>query len=141
MNFTIGTGEMFVVMGLSGSGKSTVLRMINRLNEPTHGELLIDGEDISKVSDSRLREIRNQKIGMVFQHFSLFPHRTRARQRGVRPQGSWHEQEGAIASEPTRRCSGSDSATAETSTRTSSPEACGNASVLRGRWPSTRRSC
>jgi len=76
VNFEIHKGEMFVVMGLSGSGKSTVLRMINRLNEPTLGELLIDGEDIVKVSDSRLREIRNNKIGMVFQHFSLFPHRT-----------------------------------------------------------------
>ena len=76
VSFSIGTGEMFVVMGLSGSGKSTVLRMINRLNEPTAGELLIDGEDITKVSDSRLREIRNSRIGMVFQHFSLFPHRT-----------------------------------------------------------------
>lgn len=76
VSFSIGTGEMFVVMGLSGSGKSTVLRMINRLNEPTAGELLIDGEDITKVSDSRLREIRNNRIGMVFQHFSLFPHRT-----------------------------------------------------------------
>ena len=76
VSFTIGRGEMFVVMGLSGSGKSTVLRMINRLNEPSAGELLIDGEDVTKVSDARLREIRNAKIGMVFQHFSLFPHRT-----------------------------------------------------------------
>lgn len=76
INFTVQTGEMFVIMGLSGSGKSTVLRMINRLNEPSSGELLIDGEDIVKVGDSRLRQIRNQKIGMVFQHFSLFPHRT-----------------------------------------------------------------
>jgi glycine betaine/proline transport system ATP-binding protein len=76
VDFHVSTGEMFVVMGLSGSGKSTVLRMINRLNDPTAGELLIDGEDITKVSDARLREIRNQKIGMVFQHFSLFPHRT-----------------------------------------------------------------
>ncbi len=76
VSFRIETGEMFVVMGLSGSGKSTVLRMINRLNEPSSGELLIDDEDIVKVPDARLRQIRNQKIGMVFQHFSLFPHRT-----------------------------------------------------------------
>ncbi|WP_374455929.1 glycine betaine/L-proline ABC transporter ATP-binding protein [Nocardioides sp.] len=76
VSLSIARGEMFVVMGLSGSGKSTVLRMINRLNEPTAGELLIDGEDITGVSDSRLREIRNNDIGMVFQHFSLFPHRT-----------------------------------------------------------------
>jgi glycine betaine/proline transport system ATP-binding protein len=76
VSFRIETGEMFVVMGLSGSGKSTVLRMINRLNEPSSGELLIDGEDIVGVPDARLRQIRNEKIGMVFQHFSLFPHRT-----------------------------------------------------------------
>lgn len=76
VSFSVGRGEMFVVMGLSGSGKSTVLRMINRLNEPTAGELLIDGVDITKVADGRLREIRNNDIGMVFQHFSLFPHRT-----------------------------------------------------------------
>jgi glycine betaine/proline transport system ATP-binding protein len=76
VSFQVRRGEMFVVMGLSGSGKSTVLRMINRLNEPTAGELFIDGEDIVTVSDARLRELRNHKIGMVFQHFSLFPHRT-----------------------------------------------------------------
>jgi glycine betaine/proline transport system ATP-binding protein len=76
VDFQVSTGEMFVVMGLSGSGKSTVLRMINRLNDPSAGELLIDGEDIVTVSDARLREIRNTKIGMVFQHFSLFPHRS-----------------------------------------------------------------
>ncbi|MBG6096766.1 quaternary amine ABC transporter ATP-binding protein [Nocardioides luteus] len=76
IDFEIARGEMFVVMGLSGSGKSTVLRMINRLNEPSAGELLIDGEDITKVSDQRLRALRNNGIGMVFQHFSLFPHRT-----------------------------------------------------------------
>jgi glycine betaine/proline transport system ATP-binding protein len=76
VSFRIRRGEMFVVMGLSGSGKSTVLRMINRLNEPSSGELLIDGEDILAASDTRLRELRNHKIGMVFQHFSLFPHRS-----------------------------------------------------------------
>ena len=76
VNFEIATGEMFVIMGLSGSGKSTVLRMINRLNEPTAGELLINGEDICQVGAVRLRAIRNSQIGMVFQHFSLFPHRS-----------------------------------------------------------------
>jgi glycine betaine/proline transport system ATP-binding protein len=76
VSFSVGRGELFVVMGLSGSGKSTVLRMVNRLNEPSAGELLIEGEDITEASDARLRELRNEKIGMVFQHFSLFPHRT-----------------------------------------------------------------
>lgn len=76
VNFEVRRGEMCVIMGLSGSGKSTLLRMINRLNEPTSGELFIDGEDIVGVSEARLRELRNHKIGMVFQHFSLFPHRS-----------------------------------------------------------------
>jgi glycine betaine/proline transport system ATP-binding protein len=76
VSFQVRKGEMFVVMGLSGSGKSTLLRMINRLNVPTTGELLIGGEDIVTASKARLRELRNQKIGMVFQHFSLFPHRS-----------------------------------------------------------------
>lgn len=76
VSFQVRRGEMFVIMGLSGSGKSTLLRMINRLNEPTSGELVIDGEDIVTASRTRLRELRNNKIGIVFQHFSLFPHRT-----------------------------------------------------------------
>jgi glycine betaine/proline transport system ATP-binding protein len=76
VSFQVGKGEMFVVMGLSGSGKSTVLRMINRLNDPSAGQMLIDGEDIVQASDARLREIRNTTIGMVFQHFSLFAHRS-----------------------------------------------------------------
>jgi glycine betaine/proline transport system ATP-binding protein len=104
VNFQVRRGEMFVVMGLSGSGKSTLLRMINRLNEPTSGELLIDGEDIVTASKTRLRELRNSKIGMVFQHFSLFPHRTvqdnaayGLKVRGM-PKGERHERaEAALA--------------------------------------------
>ena len=76
VDFTVERGELFVVMGLSGSGKSTVLRMINRLNEPTTGSLLVDGEEVTTLSERRLREVRNRRIGMVFQHFSLLPHRT-----------------------------------------------------------------
>ncbi len=63
-------------MGLSGSGKSTVLRMLNRLVEPTSGELLIDGKNVATMPEGELRELRNRKINMVFQHFALFPHRT-----------------------------------------------------------------
>ena len=69
-------GEFFVIMGLSGSGKSTVLRMLNRLVEPTSGELLIDGRNVATMPEGELRELRNRKINMVFQHFALFPHRT-----------------------------------------------------------------
>jgi glycine betaine/proline transport system ATP-binding protein len=76
VNFSVAHGEFFVIMGLSGSGKSTVLRMLNRLVEPTSGELLIDGRDVATMPDDELRALRNRKINMVFQHFALFPHRT-----------------------------------------------------------------
>ena len=75
-SFTIQPGEMFVIMGLSGSGKSTLIRLINRLIEPTDGEVLIDGQDITKMDKSELIETRRKKLGMVFQHFGLFSHRT-----------------------------------------------------------------
>ena len=65
-----------VVMGLSGSGKSTLIRLINRLIEPTAGQILMDGEDILSMNAVALREIRRNKISMVFQSFALFPHRT-----------------------------------------------------------------
>jgi glycine betaine/proline transport system ATP-binding protein len=76
VTFSVAPGEFFMIMGLSGSGKSTVLRMLNRLVEPTSGELLIDGRDVATMPDAELRELRNRKINMVFQHFALFPHRT-----------------------------------------------------------------
>jgi len=75
VSFDVAPGEVFVVMGLSGSGKSTLVRMINRLHEPTAGQIVIDGEDVVKLSEERLRQIRRNKISMVFQHFGLLPHR------------------------------------------------------------------
>jgi len=76
VDFNIYPGEIFVIMGLSGSGKSTLIRMFNRLIAPTVGEILIDNEDIVKMSPARLREVRRKKISMVFQNFALFPHKT-----------------------------------------------------------------
>ncbi|MFJ8243764.1 glycine betaine/L-proline ABC transporter ATP-binding protein [Peribacillus asahii] len=76
VDFNIYPGEIFVIMGLSGSGKSTLIRMFNRLIAPTVGEILIDNEDIVKMSPARLREVRQKKISMVFQNFALFPHKT-----------------------------------------------------------------
>ncbi len=76
VDLDIEQGELFVVMGLSGSGKSTVIRMLNRLIEPTAGTVEIDGESIEKLSHSELRSVRQRKLSMVFQHFALFPHRT-----------------------------------------------------------------
>ena len=74
--FTVEEGEIFVIMGLSGSGKSTLVRLINRLIEPTEGNILISGEDLSKMDKKKLRQTRREKLGMVFQRFALFPHRT-----------------------------------------------------------------
>jgi glycine betaine/proline transport system ATP-binding protein len=75
VSFEVKKGETFVVMGLSGSGKSTLVRCISRLTDPTAGEILVDGQDALKMSDSELRELRRHKISMVFQNFGLFPHR------------------------------------------------------------------
>ena len=76
INLEINDGEIFVIMGLSGSGKSTLIRLLNRLSEPTAGQLIIDGQDITKLSKKELLDIRRRKMSMVFQNFALFPHRT-----------------------------------------------------------------
>jgi len=68
-------GELVVLMGLSGSGKSTLVRCMSRLIEPTAGEIEFDGEDLRAASERELVELRRHKMGMVFQHFALFPHR------------------------------------------------------------------
>lgn len=74
ISFDVHEGEIFVIMGLSGSGKSTMVRCLSRLVEPSSGEILLDGEDLLKVSQSNLIEYRRHKMGMVFQNFGLMPH-------------------------------------------------------------------
>ncbi|MUV36653.1 Quaternary-amine-transporting ATPase [Lentibacillus sp. JNUCC-1] len=69
-------GEVFVIMGLSGSGKSTLIRCFNLLNKPTAGSIYIDDEDITTYKNNELKEVRQKKVAMVFQHFGLFNHRT-----------------------------------------------------------------
>ena len=76
VTFDVARGEIFVIIGLSGSGKSTILRAINRLNESTEGKVYLDGDLISEMPAKQLREVRRRKIGMVFQHFGLLPNRT-----------------------------------------------------------------
>lgn len=75
-SFEVEEGESFVIMGLSGSGKSTLIRMINRLVEPTFGEIFIDGKNVVNMNKKELLETRRKKLGMVFQGFALFTHRT-----------------------------------------------------------------
>jgi glycine betaine/proline transport system ATP-binding protein len=75
-NFTIGQGEIFVIMGLSGSGKSTMVRMLNRLIEPTAGAVMVDGHNVTQMSPDRLVKFRLHNMSMVFQSFALMPHMT-----------------------------------------------------------------
>ena len=74
VSFDVHVGEIFVIMGLSGSGKSTVVRCLSRLVEPNHGEVRLEGEDLLKKTSRELIDIRRHKMGMVFQNFGLLPH-------------------------------------------------------------------
>ena len=76
VSFDVKQGEIFCVMGLSGSGKSTLVRHINRLLEPTSGKIFINDQDVMELDRENLQELRNKKIGMVFQNFALMPHRS-----------------------------------------------------------------
>ncbi|WP_281543652.1 glycine betaine/L-proline ABC transporter ATP-binding protein [Grimontia sp. SpTr1] len=76
INLDIARGEIFVIMGLSGSGKSTMIRHFNRLIEPTEGQIIVEGEDVMKLDEKGLQNFRRHKMSMVFQRFGLMPHRT-----------------------------------------------------------------
>ncbi|MGI9435913.1 MAG: quaternary amine ABC transporter ATP-binding protein [Geminicoccaceae bacterium] len=76
ISFKVAAGEILIVMGLSGSGKSTLIRCLARLIEPTSGEVWFDGKDLLKTTEAELIDLRRHKMGMVFQHFGLLPHRT-----------------------------------------------------------------
>ena len=76
IDFTIPGGGIFCVMGLSGSGKSTLVRHINRLIEPSSGEIWVGETNVTALNEKALREFRQQRVSMVFQHFGLLPHLT-----------------------------------------------------------------
>ena len=103
-SFDVYEGEIFVIMGLSGSGKSTLVRLFNRLIEPTMGHILLDGEDIVQMNKEQLRKVRRKKIGMVFQNFALFPHKTilQNTEYGLEIQGVSKEEREAQAKESLR---------------------------------------
>ena len=75
-SFDVDKGEIFVVMGLSGSGKSTLIRMVNGLLPITSGSMTLYGEDLADISKPKLRDLRRERVSMVFQNFALLPHRT-----------------------------------------------------------------
>ncbi|CDK01089.1 glycine betaine transporter subunit; ATP-binding compoent of ABC superfamily [Microbacterium sp. C448] len=75
-SFTVERGEIFVIMGLSGSGKSTIIRMLNGLHDATAGTITVQGQAVTDIPAGKLRDIRRDRMSMVFQHFALMPHRT-----------------------------------------------------------------
>lgn len=73
VNFTIEEGEFVVILGQSGAGKSTVLNMLGGMDQPTEGKVIIDGEEVSAMTDNQLSDFRARKIGFIFQFYNLIP--------------------------------------------------------------------
>ena len=75
VNLDIEKGEIFGIIGYSGAGKSTLIRLLNGLEKPTGGKIIVNGQEITSISEAKLRQVR-QKVSMIFQHFNLLWSRT-----------------------------------------------------------------
>ena len=135
VNFKVRQGEIFVVMGLSGSGKSTAIRTVNKLHDVTDGEVIVEGEDVQKMTGAKLQAFRRQKMGMVFQHFALFPHRSVIDNVGYGLQVQGVERNQAQRGLPAGPGPGRAWRASPTTTQTSSRAACSSASGWPGPWP------
>nr|WP_254226209.1 ATP-binding cassette domain-containing protein [Burkholderia multivorans] len=120
-------------MGLSGSGKSTHVRLLNRLIEPTSGQVVLEGRDIAPMSTPELRDVRHQKTALVFQSFALLPNRTVSDNiaYGFRSLG---DQEGTALRGRARRWSVSASGRTRSCCRASCPAACSNVWASPAHW-------
>ena len=138
INLTIDDGDLVAIMGPSGSGKSTMMNILGCLDVPTDGTFRLDGVDVGRLSDNRLAEIRNRKIGFVFQSFNLIPRTSAMRNvelpliyAGIRGRGR-------RARDALDQVGLSDR---QTHLPPSSPAASNSALPSPGRWSPTRTCC
>ena len=141
VSFQVNRGETFVIMGLSGSGKSTMVRCLIRLIEPTAGEIIIAGEDITKMSEKELIEFRRNKVAMVFQHYGLMPHRKVLDNAGWGLEVQGGQEAGARSAHPRGAGTGRPGRLGRVVPAASYPEACSKGLVWPARWPWTPTSC
>ena len=89
LDISVNKGEFLAIVGVSGSGKSTLLHIIGLLDKPSSGKVIMDNQDIGKLSDDELAEVRGRKIGFVFQFFNLYPTLTAKQKQHLSSSAPW----------------------------------------------------